>query len=194
MHPIWTLEEATATVLSMLVEEDSTRICIISDLLSDKHWRVQFGASAAAFYVRHVDNYELFFKTATMFHTHKNCWVRGMVAENLAVLILNSSNVKRDELLQQFKKEIQFWLSNEEDCWVFEPLFRLFNTLHKRGVDMAWLFPARITRLLQGMPQWYKLDREEFQRGIESRKEELVQGNFLVRFTRNALKPARSRM
>jgi hypothetical protein len=185
-HPIWAVAEAAATVLSGLVENDRDRLKIIAELSKDENWRVKFGANEAAFAVRHIDE-STFFNGVKKLHNHWNCKIRGLCAENLTSHILNSRTATRDALLKQFEKEIQYWLSKEDDCWVFEHVFHLFGSLSKQGADTRWLFPARLSPLLKGAPNWYELERAEFLRHIETRKEELAQPSFLARFTRRLL-------
>jgi hypothetical protein len=173
-HPLWAVAEATATLLSMLAEKDRRRLRLISDLFEETESRVNYGASAAAYYVRHIDNAELFFQSLKKFHTHSNPWVRGIGIEHLSAHILSASAAKRDELLAQFKNIIQYWLSTEEDCWGLDHLHRLFNTLDSREVEIAWLFPSNISPLLMGKPKWYEMERGEFLLHIEDRKGELL--------------------
>jgi hypothetical protein len=159
---------------------DKKRIKIVSKLLENKdaNWRVLFGANEAAFEVRYVDP-QVFYQSVHVFHDHWNCKIRGLCAENLFSVILNSGNTRRKDLLDQFCKVIQYWLSKEDDCWVLDHVFRLFHTLHKRGVDATSLFPSEseMSPLLAGAPNWYQLERDEFLRHIEGVKETLQHAN-----------------
>ena len=175
-HPIWSVAETAATELAALIEDEeeqrSERLGIISYLLDSPMWRVQFGANEAAYQVRHVAK-ALFHDSVRRFHNHKNCKIRGLCAENLIADILNSSSASRDGLLTTFEKEIGVW-ARDEDCWVLEHVFRLFHTLHERGVDVEPLLKDGGSRLFEGTPKWYALDREAFLKKIEQRKEALV--------------------
>jgi hypothetical protein len=81
---------------------------------------------------------------------------------------------------------MHYWLSEDEDCWVLNRVFRLFNTLHTGGFDVKRLLPARTSRLLRDEPKWYALERAEFLRSIEHRKEELAQAGFFRRMIRRS--------
>jgi hypothetical protein len=122
-----------------------------------------------------------------IFHNHWNCKIRGLCAENLTAHILSLNNVTRGNLLSKFMPQIQYWLEDEEDCWVLEHVFRLFSTLHDREVDTRRLFPAKTSRILRGMPQWFTLTREDFLTNIEKRKRELARPSLLARITKRAL-------
>ncbi len=188
-HPIWAVAESAATVLSSLVEREDKRderIQIIHTLLGEsENWRVQFGANEAAFAVRHVAP-EVFDKSLDDNYTHKNCKIRGLCAENLISLMLNSSSKKRNSLYVRFKPHIAAWVQ-DQDCWVLEHVFRLFNTLEKRkthlldvsegqevGVDPGVL--AQGSRLFGDKPNWWKGEREEFLQYIEDVKNRMGDG------------------
>jgi hypothetical protein len=171
-HPIWAVAEAAATVLSQIAQEDPQHLQIISRLLSDDNWRVRFGANEAAFAVRHV-NRAVFCNAVHRFYDDPNCKIRGLCAENLGSVILNSGGQSRERWLHEFEDEVRYWL-HDTDCWVLEHVFRLFHTLEKRGVNLKWLLPKQSPPLLEGQPQWYRLDREPFLRHIEQQKEKLV--------------------
>ncbi|WP_315837152.1 tetratricopeptide repeat protein [Bradyrhizobium prioriisuperbiae] len=175
-HPIWSVAESAATVLSLLVTRDhdkaNERLQIITLLLDDPHWRVQFGANEAAFAVRHHDD-AVFHRSVERFYDHWNCKIRGLCAENLVALILNSGTAKRNDLLRRHEKQIKFWI-RDEDCWVLEHVFRLFQTLYLRGVSFDRLLADGMSRLFDDLPEFFTLAREPFLRHIEQRKIALV--------------------
>jgi hypothetical protein len=83
-----------------------------------------------------------------------------------------SGGETRRNLLEKFQKEIRRWL-RDEDCWVLEHVFRLFQALHNRHVDFKWLVSEGVSPLFADNPAWYMLDREAFLRHIEVRKNQL---------------------
>jgi hypothetical protein len=186
-HPIWSVAESAATVLSTLAENEerrAERLAIIRELLDYKpNWRVQFGACEAAFAVRHVDREALFFASVHEHYDHESCKIRGLCAENLISLMLNSSNDKCNTLYNRFKKEITRWVC-DEDCWVLEHVFRLFHTLDrrktplvenlgKRKVKVSVANLAKGSRLLRNAGDWHQLERGAFLELLEDRQEEL---------------------
>ena len=182
-HPIWSVAEAAATTLSALILEDkdkqADRLAIIAALLADaSNWRVQFGANEAAFAVRHADE-ELFFKSVETHFAHRICKIRGLCAENLISLLLNSSKPKRSDLMYRFRAQITAWVS-DQDCWVLEHVYRLYNTLEKRaaiaetqdvkGCDLSAATLSRDSLLLKDRQDWWKISRDDFLRHIEKVK------------------------
>src|SRR5262249_12259457 len=107
---------------------------------------------------------------------HHNSWVRGLAAETIIWHILNSSESSRKKLLNSFRREIRYWLSHEDDCWVLEHLYRLFSAHPSEYVHFSkqGLLPLRESRLLRGVPRWYTLERGEFLRRLEARKEAMM--------------------
>jgi hypothetical protein len=79
--------------------------------------------------------------------------------------------------LIHFKQVFDSWLTNEEDCWVLEHIFRFYQALNKRHVDVEALLPSRLSRLLEGSGKWYTRERGEFLRFIEQRKDEIKRAN-----------------
>ncbi len=186
-HPIWSVSEAAATVLSTLIGLKPARGKKLSKLIRDKNWCVQFGTLEVAFARRHVDK-KGFFDSVRKFHNHKNCKIRGAVAGNIEFYILNSAKAKQKLLLESFKKEFQYWLSeSDEDCWVLDHVYRMIHALHKDGQDIEPLFPMNPSRLLTGMTDWYARERGEFLRHIEDRKKELQKSNYFTRTTKGKL-------
>ncbi len=175
-HPIWAVAETAATVLSTLIERDESaaagRLDIIRSLLGDANWRVQFGANEAAFAARHFDA-AIFPDSIERFYNHWNCKIRGLCAENLTSVVLNSSLARRDELLRRYAAHISFWV-RDEDCWVLEHVFRLFRALRARKADFDWLLAGGVSRLMRGEANWHSLDREAFLRLIERNKSALA--------------------
>jgi hypothetical protein len=176
-HPIWSVGEAAGTALSSLIEQDPkrrpARLAIVSALFDHKNWRVRFSANEAAFAVRHLDKRtqeDVFYASVRRFYKDENCKIRGLCAENLFSHILNSGSNPR-KLLKAFEDQILYWL-NDEDCWVLEHVYRLFNRLDQKTVDD--LLPAQVSPLLEGEPQWYRMEREAFLLHIEERKEARV--------------------
>jgi hypothetical protein len=171
-HPIWSVAEAAASVLSALSKTDPRCLDIIDKLLGDENWRVQYGANEAAFAVgtRHE---AVFHDAVRRLYDHWNPRIRGLCAENLISVMLNSGNDKRKYLFEDFKPQLAHWL-RDEDCWVLEHVFRLFNALHLRRIDAADLLAEPASRLFDDRPDWYRLPRADFLRHIERRKRELV--------------------
>jgi hypothetical protein len=174
-HPIWAVAEAAATMLSLVVakDKDNKLVGIVTDLLDNSNWRVRYGACEAAC-ILYDDYPEIFYDSVHRFYDDPKCTIRGLCAENLFSLILNTSRGVREDRIGQFKKEIHYWLA-DEDCWVLEHVFRFFNTLDKRKVDVEE-FLGEPSRLLAGADKWYQLERGQFLRHIERRKEELLTG------------------
>jgi hypothetical protein len=177
-HPCWSVGEAAAAVLTSLVSADRRHLAIVDELLKDRNWRVQLGANEAAFQLRNIKP-ELFKDAVHRFHGNHpdagpfNCKIRGLCAENLISVILSPGRGRRD-LIKEFEQEIRFWL-RDEDCWVLEHVYRLFEVLHKRRVDFSWLLSDGVSRLFEDSPAWYQLGRAEFLRHIERRKIKLRQ-------------------
>jgi hypothetical protein len=177
-HPCWSVGEAAAAVFTSLVNAERRHIDIVDELLEDKNWRVQLAANEAAFQLRNIKP-ELFKDAVHRFHGNRkdggtfNCKIRALCAENLISLIL-SPGAGRRSLIQEFEKEIRFWL-HDEDCWVLEHVYRLFEVLHKRRVDFISLLSEGVSRLFEDSPDWYQLGRAEFLRHIERRKIKLRQ-------------------
>ena len=171
-HPIWSVAEAAASVLSALSKTDPRCLDIIDKLLGDENWRVQYGANEAAFAVgtRHE---AVFHDAVRRLYDHANPRIRGLCAENLISVMLNSGSDKRKGLFDDFKPQLCHWL-RDEDCWVLEHVFRLFNSLHLRRIDATDLLAEPASRLFDDRPDWYRLPRAEFLRHIERRKRELV--------------------
>jgi hypothetical protein len=181
-HPIWSVAESAATVLSGLIvdhkEKRAERLQIIRDLLSDKsNWRAQFGANEAAFAVRHVDP-ELFEQSVRDNYKHWNCKIRGLCAENLISQMLNSGAETRNKMYKQYKVEIAKWVV-DDDCWVLEHVFRLFHTTRDapitetkqgRKVSVNPNTLAKKSKLLLNVKDWHRLDRETFLSTIEKEK------------------------
>ncbi len=170
-HPVWAVGEAAASMFHSLVREDDRRLAIVRDLFEDAHWRVRYSANEAAFSLRHRDK-DLFFESVRRFHDDPVCMIRGLCAENLTSMILNSGRAGK-ALTEQFEKEIRYWLK-DEDCWVLEHMYRLFNRLDQRGVKFDGILDTGVSRLFADAPQWYRLEREAFLCHIEERKEKLV--------------------
>ncbi|HLH91129.1 MAG TPA: DUF4062 domain-containing protein [Xanthobacteraceae bacterium] len=171
-HPIWSVAEAAASVLSALSKTDPRCLDIIDKLLGDENWRVQYGANEAAFAVgtRHE---AVFHNAVRRLYDHANPRIRGLCAENLISVMLNSGHDKRKCLFEAFKPQLCHWL-RDEDCWVLEHVFRLFNSLHLRRIDATDLLAAPASRLFDDRADWYKLSRADFLRHIERRKRELM--------------------
>src|SRR5262249_52430946 len=89
-----------------------------SRLLSDGNWRVRFGANEAAFAVRHLDR-AVFCNAVHRFYNDPNCKIRGLCAEKLASVILNSGGQSRQRRLHECEDEVRYWLY-DTDCWVLE--------------------------------------------------------------------------
>jgi hypothetical protein len=177
-HPCWSVGEAAAAVLTSLASAERRHLAIVDELLNDKNWRVQLAANEAAFQLRNIKP-ELFKDAVHRFHGNHpdtgpfNCKIRGLCAENLISVILSPGRGRRD-LITEFEQEIRFWL-HDEDCWVLEHVYRLFEVLHKRRVDCDKLLSEGVSRLFEDSPAWYQLGRAEFLRHIERRKIELQQ-------------------
>jgi hypothetical protein len=171
-HPIWSVAEAAASVLSALSKTDLRCLDIIDELLGDENWRVQYGANEAAFAVgtRHE---AVFHDAVRRLYDHKNPRIRGLCAENLISVMLNAGSDKRKRLFEDFKPQISQWL-RDQDCWVLEHVFRLFNSLHLRRIDAGDLLAAPASPLFDDRPDWYTLPRADFLRHIERRKRELA--------------------
>jgi hypothetical protein len=172
-HPCWSVGEAAAAVAVSLVGSDQRRLALIDELLEDKNWRVQLAANEAAFQLRNIK--PGLFKNAVhrFYGDHSeagwfNCKIRGLCAENLISVILSPGRGRRD-LLLEFEKEIRFWL-RDEDCWVLEHVYRLFDVLHKRRIDFSSLLSDGVSRLFKDSPTWYQLGRAEFLCHIERNK------------------------
>jgi len=193
-HPIWSVAESAATVLSSIVEEEHKtfsevarrrgtkpkRLTLIEALLQEKdNWRVQFGANEAAFAVRNVDP-ELFYRSVEDFYNHPICKIRGLCAENLISVMVIVSPKTRNKLYTRFKRQMRAWVE-DEDCWVLEHVHRLFKVAFDRGFEIREVIdegtvqvdPRELianSRLLRECPEWFQLDRNKFLRHIESQK------------------------
>jgi NB-ARC domain/Domain of unknown function (DUF4062) len=175
-HPRWYVAEEAASVLSSLAEKDDEYLRMIEEFMSEERWCIQYGASEAACcaYTRKADP---FYASVHKFYNHSSCRIRGLCAENLVSMILTSGADKREELMTKFNEAITCWL-NDPDCWVSEHIFRLFQTLQKRGVDCSKFLPKQVSPLFGDRPDWYEIDRGEFLRHIEQRNKKLARGSF----------------
>jgi len=145
--------------------------------MKNENWRVQYGASETTCWIRHIGPM-LFEDSIRRFYNHPNCTVRGLCAENLFSVILNTAKQTRANLLSQYNEQIRYWL-RDEDCWVLEHVFRLFSTLHRKHDNVAPLLSSGVSRLFEDKlfedePRWYVLDRGQFLCQIEAAKERLV--------------------
>jgi len=171
-HPLWDVAENAASVLSGMPREVAA--AHIRELLADANWKVRYGAIEAAFGIRYVDDYELFKKAVQEFHNDANCRVRGLCVENFTAQVLACEPDERRRWCGDFATEIKTWL-RDEDCWVLEHVYRLFRQLDRQGDDdFQPLLADGVSRLFEGTPEWYRLERGEFLRWIETAKRRLI--------------------
>ncbi|UFZ02976.1 TIR domain-containing protein [Bradyrhizobium ontarionense] len=167
-HPVWLVGETAASTLARLIEAESRLLEVVEALLDIPAWRVRYGASEAAFILseKHPGP---FLRAVRRFYSDPNCRLRGLCAENLGSFILKADAAARVALLSDFKPAYDAWLG-DEDCYVLEHVFHFIGTLHRRGLDVAALLPAQLSRLLAGAGQWYSWDRSRFLCHLEARK------------------------
>ena len=190
-HPLWSVGETTAGVIAGLIrdarekaqpdEAKAYRDAIRTLLASREPWRVPLAAMETAYQFRHEDEPE---KMATFsdgihrFYADPSSKLRGLCAENLFSVMLNASDNRRRELERQFKREIRFWL-RDEDCWVLEHVHRYFHALHLRHLKVSRFIGGRVmralgvrrgSRLFAGLNGWWKADREKFLTYIDREK------------------------
>jgi hypothetical protein len=175
-HPIWVVSEAAASLVTSLIERNDRLVVVVSDLLQNENWRVRYGATETACWIRHIEP-TLFDDSIDRFCRDPNPNMRGLCAENLFSVILNSGKQIRDNLLTQYNEQIRYWLL-DEDCWVLEHIFRFFSTLHRKHVNVEPLLSAGVSRLFDDAPGWYhRFDRGQFLRHIEAAKRRIRVNN-----------------
>ncbi len=172
-HPYWRVTEEAASLLASIVDEDSSAAKHIQLLFEHKLWRVQYGAAEAAFVARFKNNNRLFRQAINRFYKHREPLLRGDCVENLAAWIVDSSPSERRALLLEFKEQLVYWLREDQDCWVLDHVYRLFNQLESEGyqAEVAPLLQGGVSYLLEGAPVWYTMKRGDFLTRIEERKQ-----------------------
>jgi hypothetical protein len=170
-HPLWDVAEDAASVLSGMPRELAAPV--IQELLTDAYWKVRYGAIEAAFGLRYKDNYELFSKAVHEFYHDANCRVRALCVENFTAQVLACEQKERDRWRHDFAAEIKAWL-RDEDCWVLEHVYRLFQQLDRQGDDYTPLLADGVSRLFESNPEWYRMERGDFLRSIEAAKMHLT--------------------
>lgn len=173
-HPLWSVQEAAASVLSWLVEEGSLEKEAVRELFgADEPWRVRFGAVEAAYQLRDVDA-DLFDEAVTRFYNDKVCRLRSLCAENLIASILNGGRREREALIERYRHCLEFWLM-DDDCFVLEHLYRLFSRLAPTHPSLATLGSEPTNPLLQGERTWWQLERDSFLARIDAAKTKVVE-------------------
>ncbi len=181
-HPLWNVAEIASSVLTSAIEEDKEKHLPILHKLLDPNetvsWRIRFGAIETAYQLAHFDGMTAFRGAVHAFYSHENSRVRALCAENLIAHILECSDITRTEFLQQFNKEIVFWVQ-DDDCWVLEHVGRLLRRLSERnGPDFLdhEFIRNDAPHLLEGiaLSELGGLTREQFLMQIENRKRALV--------------------
>ena len=171
-HPLWEVTEQAASVLASIVDENPSTAHYIKQLFKSKAWRAQYGAAEAAFLARFTNKNQLFEEAINTFYRHPEPLLRGNCTENLGAWVLDSSPPERAKLLRKFEGVFIYWLRNEEeDAWVLDHLYRLFNQLEREGqrADFQPLLEGGVSGLLGGDPEWYIIERQEFLLRIEER-------------------------
>ena len=181
-HPLWSVSEAAASVVAGLLrkartaqrnEEAQAYIEVIGALCAPSlPWRVRYGAMEAAFQIRldEEEKHATFFKGVRLFYADPST-LRGLCAENLLSVILNSSDMQRVKYEAEFEREIRRWLV-DEDCWVLEHVYRYFHALHLRNANVDGFMSGPQSPLVAGLDKWWAQDRETFHEHIETQKEE----------------------
>ncbi len=180
------MAEAAASVIASLyahaAETDDAgarkdyHAAIVKSLDKKEPWRVRFGAMEAAFQIRlhEKEKMKTFADGVHLFYDDPNSKLRGLCAENLVSVMLNANDTRRLELAATFKKEMCFWVK-DEDCWVLEHMHRYFHALDKdilREERVAVLL-ADASPLCDGLNAWWLEEREPFLRHIEKLKIEI---------------------
>lgn len=174
-HPLWKVAEEAASALASIVDDEPDAGRYIIDLFEHDFWRVNYGASEAAFLARAANENQLFWKAIELFYKHPDPLLRGNCAENLVAWIIDCRPSKWAQLLKESEKPICHWL-NDQDCWVLDHIYRLFHTLSLSKYpeeNWKWLLDRGVTDILkseQGEDPWYQVDRGTFLSRIEHRK------------------------
>ncbi len=195
-HPLWSVAEAAADVVSDLhrtaadAGDESLAhalICAVRDLFDPAlPWRVRYGACEAAFQMRTSESPRsaLFHESVRRFYADPNAKLRGLCAENLLSTMLNQRDRDRLALETAFSQEISRWIS-DEDCWVLEHVHRYMHTLHQRGQNRpaengapngvgSHFVSAQASRLAVHLGEWWAVDRQTFLSEIETAKRNLI--------------------
>ncbi len=186
-HPLWSVAESAASVVAALLrraksadgpretnEETRTYIDLVEALFAHElPWRVRYGAMEAAFQIRldEEQKHDSFFKGVEMFYADTSSKMRGLCAENLLSIMLNSNGKQRINYEARFEREIRWWLK-DEDCWVLEHVHRYFHALHERNVDVSGFMSGEQSPLVSGLDKWWTAGRETFLEHIENQKEQ----------------------
>jgi hypothetical protein len=191
-HPLWSVAESAASVLAALLsgaKGDAAKVgaytSVIEQLLArELPWRVRYGALETA-YLIHLDEetkHQTFFKGVRLHYNDPVSKIRGLCAEDLFSIMLNSSDQQRVAYEGEFESVIERWLV-DDDCWVLEHVYRYFSSLQKRADKEKKNAPfppsASIERfknseqspLVDGLGEWWRKDRREFLEYIERKKE-----------------------
>lgn len=197
-HPVWSVAEKAASLLSILVREakdqgDTQRLGsllrVIKDLLTDQQdWRVRYGANEAAYQIRGcaTDEYAFFYQAIRQCSDQENAKIQGLCAENLVSHMLNSNRDRRNSVFDSFKGKFKLWI-NHDDAWVLEHVHRLFSRLERIGkplIDLTTGEPVNPQGLIREGALAHGIEfagsRDRFLDKIERRKRK-----------RNAADPAR---
>lgn len=212
-HPAWSKGEDIAAILKKVADSSQYRktvFKVVDHLLAVKkyeNWRVHFGALEATFLLRHVDpkrfdksafpemgdvsNLEFgrFEKNISKFYAHDVCLIRGLCAENFVADLLTRSPSEWIGRLTYFMFAIKRWL-RDNDCWVLEHMFRLFQKLkaQRDGPAIAeldgWMrktfseVQQETDSLLHRVgPRWHELSRHKFLITLEKCRREQIGAN-----------------
>jgi len=192
-HPVWNVGETAASVLAEVYEASNvlTRrdVRYLIEELLDPHldWRVNLGAVEAAYILIEMDP-DLFLGAdmkdlgaAGRFHDdRRSSRLRALCAEDFITYVLERAQPLQLDLLKKFDQCVNWWLNDEDDCWVLEHVFRLLKTLAKdraqnrlnadyvRYLDTK--FAESKSPFLVGIGDWASITRGEFLARIETIK------------------------
>jgi hypothetical protein len=199
-HPVWNVGETTASVLVDVylgfgvAVRDSVKRLIQEFLDSSLDWRINLGATEAAYILAETDC-ELFLgnegegepgsrdgAVSKFYNDPRSSRLRALCAENLITYIIERPTQIRLDLFTEFRACVDWWIHSEDDCWALEHVFRLLKTLASERVHNKdkTAYTDYVDRLfatldssflvgpgLSGISDWAKLSRGDFLAWIE---------------------------